>query len=230
MNTTVNGQPQARTLCTRLALLTPEQQERASILADYHGGSDSAWRKALAEAELPILPAGVPVEELTVRVQTDACSRCGGSGRYSWCQMYGDRCFGCNGSGQKATKLGAAASEALNEWRDTVGAKLPRELTVGDRYMSTRMNGSPVVRTLVAIEDATTTRSKQGSEAWEEHEMVTLVSMVRLSAHDEPMRHAATVYANKPVRLPLTGDLWAAYVAFAATVPGVVIAPKAVQA
>ncbi len=35
------------------------------------------------------------------------CSRCGGSGRYSYCQMYGDRCFGCSGSGKGLPRLTA---------------------------------------------------------------------------------------------------------------------------
>lgn len=32
------------------------------------------------------------------------CGRCGGSGRYSFNQMDGDRCFGCKGSGQRMPK------------------------------------------------------------------------------------------------------------------------------
>ena len=43
------------------------------------------------------------------------CGRCGGSGQYSYCSMYGSRCFGCGGSGAKLTKRGAAAQEFLNE-------------------------------------------------------------------------------------------------------------------
>lgn len=43
--------------------------------------------------------------------ETKPCGRCGGSGRYSYCQMYGDRCFGCSGSGLALTKRGAAARE-----------------------------------------------------------------------------------------------------------------------
>jgi hypothetical protein len=33
-----------------------------------------------------------------VRVEL-TCGRCGGSGSYSYCQMYGTTCFGCNGGG-----------------------------------------------------------------------------------------------------------------------------------
>lgn len=41
--------------------------------------------------------------------ETEVCGRCGGSGQYSYCQMYGTTCFGCAGSGKRLTKRGAAA-------------------------------------------------------------------------------------------------------------------------
>lgn len=41
--------------------------------------------------------------------ETKSCTRCGGSGRYSFNLMNGDRCFGCGGSGQQLTKRGQAA-------------------------------------------------------------------------------------------------------------------------
>ena len=37
------------------------------------------------------------------------CTRCGGSGRYSYCQMYGDTCFKCGGTGVILTRRGNAA-------------------------------------------------------------------------------------------------------------------------
>lgn len=43
------------------------------------------------------------------------CGRCGGSGRYSYCTMYGDKCFGCCGAGKVYTKRGAAAKAFLEE-------------------------------------------------------------------------------------------------------------------
>lgn len=36
------------------------------------------------------------------------CSRCGGSGSYSYNQMDGDRCFGCSGSGKQMMAITAA--------------------------------------------------------------------------------------------------------------------------
>lgn len=57
-----------------------------------------------------------------------ACGRCGGSGSYSYCSMYGSRCFGCNGGGYKLTKRGAAAQRYLDDLR----SKAAREVKVGD--------------------------------------------------------------------------------------------------
>ncbi len=42
----------------------------------------------------------------------ETCSRCGGSGRYSYNQIDGDRCFGCNGARERAAKLTKAVLEA----------------------------------------------------------------------------------------------------------------------
>ena len=39
------------------------------------------------------------------------CSRCGGSGHYSYNTMTGSRCFKCNGAGVTLTKRGAKAQE-----------------------------------------------------------------------------------------------------------------------
>lgn len=41
--------------------------------------------------------------------ESKPCGRCGGSGKYSYCSMYGSTCFGCGGKGAKLTKRGAAA-------------------------------------------------------------------------------------------------------------------------
>lgn len=48
-----------------------------------------------------------------LRLERETCTRCGGSGRYSHCQMYGDTCFRCNGRKETLTKRGAAAMAHL---------------------------------------------------------------------------------------------------------------------
>lgn len=49
--------------------------------------------------------------ETTVKFENEVCSRCGGTGRFSYNQVDGSRCYGCNGTGVKYTKRGAAAHE-----------------------------------------------------------------------------------------------------------------------
>lgn len=44
--------------------------------------------------------------------ETQACSRCGGGGEYSWNSMDGSRCYGCNGRGWTYSKKGRAARDA----------------------------------------------------------------------------------------------------------------------
>ncbi len=55
---------------------------------------------------------------------TVECSRCGGCGRYSFNQIDGDRCYGCNGIGKKCVKIDGkavkAAEAAKAEGRVTV--------------------------------------------------------------------------------------------------------------
>lgn len=70
-----------------------------------------------------------PKTELKLERQT--CGRCGGSGKYSYCQMYGDRCFQCGGSGVVLTKRGAAAANYLRSLR-TVPAS---DVKVGDEII-----------------------------------------------------------------------------------------------
>lgn len=63
--------------------------------------------------------------------ETQVCSRCDGSGHYSWNAMTGSRCFGCGGRGWQLTKRGAAALEAWTAaWKQT---KKVRDLQPGER-------------------------------------------------------------------------------------------------
>lgn len=56
------------------------------------------------------------------RFETTTCTRCGGSGRYSYCQMHGSTCFKCGSSGRQYTARGAAAAAWLTA-RKTKKAK-----------------------------------------------------------------------------------------------------------
>ena len=52
------------------------------------------------------------------------CSRCSGTGKYSYNLMHGDRCYGCAGVGEKLTKRGAAASRYYRALRERPAAQV----------------------------------------------------------------------------------------------------------
>jgi hypothetical protein len=47
--------------------------------------------------------------------ESQVCPRCGGSGRFSFNLMDGNKCYGCHGSGRKLTKRGLRASASFSE-------------------------------------------------------------------------------------------------------------------
>lgn len=68
----------------------------------------------------------------------ESCSRCGGSGRYSWCQAYLDRCFRCSGSGiaiaRGAAKAHAAWLAAIKAAREVQARDVGASDTVEPTY------------------------------------------------------------------------------------------------
>lgn len=65
---------------------------------------------------------------MATNFETETCGRCGGCGRYSYCQMYGDTCFKCHGKGKVYTKRGLLAKL----YYDRLASKPAGELKVGD--------------------------------------------------------------------------------------------------
>lgn len=60
--------------------------------------------------------------------ETVECSRCNGSGKFSWNARTGSTCFKCSGQGRTLTKKGAAAQK----YAETLCEKLISEVVVGD--------------------------------------------------------------------------------------------------
>jgi hypothetical protein len=60
--------------------------------------------------------------------ETETCGRCGGTGKYSYNQIDGDRCFGCSGSGRRLTKRGFAA----RAFYQTLGQKPIEQVQPGE--------------------------------------------------------------------------------------------------
>ena len=53
--------------------------------------------------------------EVVQKFETETCGRCGGTGNYSYCQMYGTTCFKCRGAKRIYTKRGAAARKFFDD-------------------------------------------------------------------------------------------------------------------
>ena len=69
------------------------------------------------------------------RIETTECGRCCGTGRYSYNQMHGSRCYGCGGSGKKHTRRGAEAFRFLEELRSKrADAFVPGDLMRYDMF------------------------------------------------------------------------------------------------
>jgi hypothetical protein len=83
-------------------------------------------------------------------VETTTCSRCCGSGRFSHCVGYGDRCFKCRGSGKTKTKRGEITNAYIRSLR--VAKKPMKELTVGSLiYGMAGLGGSNFQRKWVKV-------------------------------------------------------------------------------
>lgn len=78
------------------------------------------------------------------------CTRCGGSGNYSYCQAYGTRCFKCSGSGKQLVdaKFAQDAGHAL-ELAQRPSAK---DVNVGDVVVYTDEAGTRFWRIVESVE------------------------------------------------------------------------------
>ena len=65
----------------------------------------------------------------TLKFERETCGRCGGSGRYSYNQIDGDMCYGCQGKGVKLTKRARIAQQALRDARMVPAG----DIKIGDR-------------------------------------------------------------------------------------------------
>jgi len=84
--------------------------------------------------------------------ETQPCSRCGGTGHYSYCQRFGTVCFKCRGAKVVYTKRGAAAYDF---YRQSFPTKPATDLLVGDRFNSSGITeGGDVFGTVETVIEA----------------------------------------------------------------------------
>lgn len=86
-------------------------------------------------------------------IETETCSRCGGTGRYSYNQMDGDRCYGCGGKGFRLTARGTAANAYLTALRSKPANQLvPGDIVRWENPMSGRRWWGAVITSLPGVE------------------------------------------------------------------------------
>ena len=90
---------------------------------------------------------------MATKFEVETCGRCGGSGRYSFNLMHGDRCYGCGGSGQRYSKRGFAARAYFFE-----GFAKPVEEVVVGMYLHTSIgvNDRPKWREIIEVRESAT--------------------------------------------------------------------------
>lgn len=97
---------------------------------------------------VPVLPEGYRRDRNGFPLRP--CSRCGGSGHYSYCAQYGTTCFGCSGTG-----LAYAVPKHHAAWRDELRAMvrvIAQDLRHGDRVRPWGERPAPAAREVIAIE------------------------------------------------------------------------------
>jgi hypothetical protein len=99
-----------------------------------------------------------------------SCGRCGGSGRHSYCERYGDRCFECGGKGNVFTKRGAEAHRffsdlfevpietiKVGDWVKLTGYTKAKVLAVKESIQRGSSNGVPYESPVVVLTINTST-------------------------------------------------------------------------
>jgi hypothetical protein len=87
---------------------------------------------------------------MAIIFENETCGRCAGTGKFSYNQIDGNRCYGCQGSGVKLTKRGAAAKAFFIESQQTPVADLKPGMFVWDDMLGKAAKFLP----LLAIEQS----------------------------------------------------------------------------
>lgn len=78
--------------------------------------------------------------------ETIICSRCGGTGHYSYCETHGTRCFECEGTGMALTTRGKAARAFFNKLRETTAGQVEVGMRIRARAGSALFTVTEIVR------------------------------------------------------------------------------------
>jgi len=95
------------------------------------------------------------MKETKQPLETRVCTRCGGTGQYSYCSMYGSTCFKCGGAGHLFTARGQAANDYLRAIRSVPVEQLALGMTVRVELMAMSGASALVWRKVSKLERVT---------------------------------------------------------------------------
>jgi hypothetical protein len=147
--------------------------------------------------------------KLTYEMKT--CSRCGGSGNYSYCQMYGTTCFKCGGRKRTLSAAGAKASLAIKAFIAEHFSVPVEQLTPG-----TFIKVDGVTRKVASVEPSGTTGSSTANGVTTTYPFWTLHLTKPVKGFMGPYSSMGMPEGTLMVKAP-TGADWDAVVAFAKT-------------
>lgn len=152
------------------------------------------------------------VSRLTALGYVETCGRCGGTGRYSYNTMDGDRCFGCSGSKRRLVRLTAKIARE---------AKARIEAGELDGYFA-RCKAIAAARAAVAPIEWEITAMWKGSAVSRAYtkachrlecgERGRLTWLICESSYDVLGRYVPAVYGYSPLSLAqeMSNDIWQA--------------------
>lgn len=152
----------------------------------------------------------------TLKYETQSCGRCGGSGSYSYCSMYGSTCFKCSGRKTVLTRAGAKARAAVDAFVAEHFSKPVEELVAGDRVTLSGYT-KPVTLTRGAHVGGSrygVGKDEAGQTVWEDYVMIDF--NVRRNGVVESTGHGFC--KGTKVTLAVGGENWLTVVAFARTI------------
>lgn len=109
-----------------------------------------------------------------IRYETETCSRCGGTGNYSYCQMHGTTCFKCRGTGKQLTKAANKACKAITVFKERYHRRAA-DLKPGQVVMLPHGMTGKKWKTIESVEEnGLVSKSRQPDGTWKEYPQVEI--------------------------------------------------------
>ena len=129
--------------------------------------------------------------------ETEVCSRCGGTGNFSYCMSHGTKCFRCKGNKITLTKRGEAAQKAFaaTETSTTLVADLA---TLVGRTIYIKGSGkykSIVVSDVTSVDSGSKSLANDGV-TWNPYFIVTITGV---TPKGEPVSESLSTLAHLPI-------------------------------